>query len=333
MPLPIIPPPFSDEWLGFWLLRVADRYGMRIAALLERTPGFINPPRSQTWTKRLECGEEQWAALAYLTRREPGSLKAMQLQFSAAERGTERGFCRTCLAEDLASAGIPYWRRYWMDPCCVWCHHHDRVLDLPPQLSALGLRSYSHVATRLAELAAPGSSENPSGVVPQWVQSLARCAVLPGFLHAAEGRISTPIVAELLDSIAESILVARYDDNAAEELAVVVGAPGASALGFEELRRVQVTTGSCIGQVRLLQHRRWLMGLASKIASFGPSADQGESSVAARNWLWRHLYAVGVVRLVRAVQAARTEGCICAWPEVEQWKPPTSGAAWFGHVA
>lgn len=333
MPLPIIPPPFSDEWLGFWMMRVADRYGMRIAALLERTPGFINPPRRQAWTKRVECGEGQWAALAYMTRREPGSLKAMQTQFFPAERGAERGFCRTCLAEDLSSSGVPYWRRYWMDPCCVWCHHHDRVLDLHPQLSALGLRSYSHVAARLAELAAPRSSENSSCVVPKWVQSLARCAVLPGFLHAAEGTLSAPTVAELLDSIAQSILVARHDDNAAEELAVVVGAPGASALEFEELRGDQVTTESCIGQIRLLRHRRWLMGLASKIASFGPSASQGESSVAARNWLWRHLYAVGVGKLVRAVRGARREGLICAWPEVEQWTPPRSGAAWFAHVA
>ena len=76
MPLPIVPPPLADEWLGHWLLRLADRYGFRIAALLERTPGFLIPPRSQPWTGRLECADEQWAALAYSTRREPGLLKS-----------------------------------------------------------------------------------------------------------------------------------------------------------------------------------------------------------------------------------------------------------------
>ena len=117
MPLPIVPPPLADEWLGYWLLRIADRYGLRIAALLGRTPGLLNPPGNQPWTGRLECTEADWAALEYSTRRAPGFLQAMQEQYFFEVRGSERGFCQMCLADDVTSSGLPYWRRYWMDPC------------------------------------------------------------------------------------------------------------------------------------------------------------------------------------------------------------------------
>jgi hypothetical protein len=333
MPFPMVPPPLDEEWLGHWLLRVADRYGLRIARLLERTPRFLFPPRSQPWTGRLECPDEQWAALAYATRREPGLLKAMQALYFPAERAPERGFGRICLAGDLVSPGFPYWRRHWMDPCYVWCHRHDCMLDPYPKLTTLGQGAYGMVAKKLSELAAQGGADHLPDGIPPWIQAVARRACLPGHWYATQGGDSRPIVAELLDSIVASICVACYDDDADQELAMLVGAPRARDLRFKELGRIRVTARSYIGQICLLRHQSWLLGLATQIASFRQSDGALHFSAATRNWLWKHLYAVGAGRLVTAVRQARRAGLIAAWSEVEQWTPPSSPAAWFRHVA
>jgi hypothetical protein len=165
------------------------------------------------------------------------------------------------------------------------------------------------------------------------MRSMAAFAVWPDHLHKSEARDTRPVVAELLDAIIQSIWVARHDDDAEQELAAIVGAPGASDLGFDELWRMGVRAGARIGQIRQLRHRSWLLGITFQIASFASTDGSAKFNSAARNWLWKHVYAIGAERLIRAVREARRAKLIAAWPAVERWMPPTSAAAWFKHVA
>ena len=213
------------------------------------------------------------------------------------------------------------------------CHVHDRMLDLYPRLNELGQRSYPNVAARVGTLATRSDQDPCPDDMPQWMRSMAAFAVWPDHLYASEARDTRPVVAELLDAIIQSIWVARHDDDAVQELAAIVGAPGASDLEFDELRRMGVRAGAHIGQIRHLRHRSWLLGITFKIASFAPTDGSSKFNSAARNWLWKHVYTIGAERLIRAVREARRAKLIAAWPEVERWMPPTSAAAWFKYVA
>ena len=322
--LPVVPPPIPNEWLGHWLLRVADRYGMRIGPFLVRLPRFPKAPTSLPWSARVDWTLEQWDALAFATRHTRHDLFGMQTRLTPNAMGIQGAYCRDCLAEDISVGRSPYWRRHWMDASYTWCGIHDCPLVGRPPLAQIGQQNLSALIQTLKTLA----TAKPILSEPTyWWSELAASS---GDLARATQNMAAANVAllgELINAIVDCILQVFRDPEAVTALLPLINVRWRDDLALESLKLVSAKRGSPIGQIRSLSQRTWMMGLASRIAQF--TSPRAAEASPFRAWLWQHLYVTSAPRLVRAVWAVRPLAIIIPWPAVERWRAPESAAEWF----
>jgi hypothetical protein len=115
-PLPRVVAPYPDEWLGFWLHRVAEPYGMRVLDLLNYANAADSARTVPTWARLPGFGVQDLDSLACLLNEPRESLDRMQRLVSRPGRTGQAGYCRPCLVDDLQAPRAPYWRRDWLDP-------------------------------------------------------------------------------------------------------------------------------------------------------------------------------------------------------------------------
>ena len=77
-----VPGPFEGEWLGHWLFRIADFYGMPLLSFLERIPGSSSPPPGICWWHRLEDMECEPQAVSDYVRQPIDTLLSMESPLS-----------------------------------------------------------------------------------------------------------------------------------------------------------------------------------------------------------------------------------------------------------
>ena len=122
--LPHVPPPVHDELLGGWLLRIAQLYGLGLAALVARlAPRHTADATLPHWFA-LHGANVDVASLASALRVSPKVLFAMAPPSCLRHWPCELGLCTRCL--ELASlAGEPLtWYRRWMHPLATVCPGH-----------------------------------------------------------------------------------------------------------------------------------------------------------------------------------------------------------------
>jgi hypothetical protein len=155
MPLPLVPPPGADEWLGHWMLRIADRYGLSPDRFLHRLNVHPpDPPRIFAWLHPVRWSCSQWQDFSCQARIGIASLQDMQAVVVALGRGSEYGFCPRCVS-DAVEGGCypPFWRRSWMDATSTWCDEHETPLAVCPHIAQLAYRTCAAVRDALSKLA------------------------------------------------------------------------------------------------------------------------------------------------------------------------------------
>ena len=125
--LPYVPFAMTDEFLGAWLLRIAEVYGLSLRTLLLRLDALNLPgPLRQPWFA-LSGDVLHWTALASAFRSSEARIAAMTAPQCHA--GTsELGKCLKCLAETVAAGEPRTWSRRWMHPFATACEKHHAWL-------------------------------------------------------------------------------------------------------------------------------------------------------------------------------------------------------------
>lgn len=127
-PLPWVVAPHPDEWLGFWLHRVAETYGLRVRDLLAHAGTLSKATTAPTWARLPPFGIQDLERLSRLLHEPAAWIERMRRLVSPLGRTTQAGYCWHCLVSDLGAQRAPYWRRDWMDPYAGWCETHRRRL-------------------------------------------------------------------------------------------------------------------------------------------------------------------------------------------------------------
>ena len=345
MPLPLIPPPGADEWLGHWLLRIADRYGLSPDRFLHRLNVHPpEPPRIFAWPHPVGWCASQWQDFARHARIRSDSIQDMQAVVVALGRGSEHGFCPRCVSDALEGSGhSPFWRRAWMDATSTWCEEHGAPLATCPNVAPLAYRPCAFVRDSLLALA-----QKHRVPTAAWLEPLARDAaglypilrapslpvasasLDPGPVEYVDNRFHTLVDHVLVRLVS---VVEDYDD--AFILADHLGAPSPESLTHPSLpRRMERSHPPVLSQIRTLSQRIWLLGTAARI--IGPAHAPllflnrtGASRETLRSWLWARLEAWYRVDLVRAVREATLAKLMVQWPAAQAWRSPTIGAQWF----
>jgi len=217
--LPWVTAPHRGEGLGYWLLRVAGVYGMRLRALLALAGvggvGFVEP----TWA-RLGCRPLlDWSGMGALLGEPLPRLKRMQALASPPSRWAQLAYCASCLRSDLHSARTPYWRRAWMDPYVVVCGRHRRPLR-PVASNVVRPLVELHQATRLlARLAADDVSWGRTEMTPRDIRAL---TYLQAQMKPGRSRVPVfPTRAVQLRCRVDAIAAGLYRSGEAGRIAVV----------------------------------------------------------------------------------------------------------------
>ncbi len=124
MSLPYVPLPHTDEWLGFWLHRIAAVYGMNLGRLLGELNCLRDTSWRPTWGQMRTLSSVELSDLAEMLRESPSALAAMQHLISPRVPSAQVGCCARCLGEGSLIDAPLYWRRSWMDPYQGWCDRH-----------------------------------------------------------------------------------------------------------------------------------------------------------------------------------------------------------------
>lgn len=124
MRLPWVVAPYPGEWLGYWLHRVAEPYGLHVADLLH-IAGVTHEKRPMpTWGRLTNLGKIDLGRIKEALGEPRSKLCAMQRRISCNGPMAQVGYCRTCLLADRDAGRPLYWRRDWMDPYVGWCETH-----------------------------------------------------------------------------------------------------------------------------------------------------------------------------------------------------------------
>lgn len=121
---PLVMAPLPGEWLGFWIHRVAQPYGLDVPAVLREAAIRVEARPMVTWGRLPALGVPDLKCLRAFLGEPMPRLKAMQRRVSELGLSTQIGYCRACLLEDRQHGRPYYWRRDWMDPYIVWCARH-----------------------------------------------------------------------------------------------------------------------------------------------------------------------------------------------------------------
>jgi TniQ len=320
--LPVVPLAMPDEWLGHWLLRIADRYGLPVATFVHRITAAPDHVRRFNWLRPAEWEPRRWLALARAVHVDVGIAQSMQaLVIPMADR-TQTGFCPKCV---LCGNAI-FWRRSWMEATAVWCSDHGCPLVAYRTLSELSSRSYRAAHAVLSTRAGSLWSDS-SGA--RWTHELARDA---GHLFGLAGLHLTHI--RLLEQVLVALVWLVQDTDNAPDLARAIGAPSPEVLVEPNFPRRINTAKPVIGQIRSLAHRAWLLGTAARM--LGPRC-AGDAFLrktlidrdTLRSLVFGRLYAFQLADLVMLIRHVATAGDICPWPEADRWATPRSGTEWF----
>ena len=327
MPLPLIPRPDADEWFGHWLLRIAGWYGMSLAVFLDRLDLYPVGSRTVGWVKAFRWTEDQWSCFANEAHVRMEDARAMQLITIPIARQGQFGFCPRCVGE--GSGDRPIWRRSWMDAMTTWCPQHEAPIVICRDMSDLAYRGSSRLAEALLERPLTSRTEPPL-----WLQELARDGntIVD---HLAHG---PTLVASLIEHVLRRVLRVAEDYDDAAALARLLGANSAEGLAMPLIpRRMKRSVVPVLGQIRMLDHRVWLLGAAARIIGPISASACGSSNLTAtrdtlRSWLWMRLEVWELLHLVEIVRQATHAGLMTPWPEAQHWQPPQTGAAWFQRV-
>ncbi|MDH5537688.1 MAG: TniQ family protein [Betaproteobacteria bacterium] len=327
MALPLVPPAWPDEWLGHWLLRLAARYGLRLAPFLDGIELRPQRPASFGWTHTVQWSEAQWTRFAEKARVDVTTARSMQTTRLVLPRGARHGFCPACL-----TARDPFWRRAWMDATAAWCTEHGGPLAACNGLVALGRKSVAELRLSLYVLARERRDKPPT-----WRQALARDTLQLGLhgpiVEKADARADgmLPLVNAVLTGLL--LLVDSYDE--AWFLARELGAHSPDELHIDDLtRQVRTSQAPLLTRIRSLDQRVWLLGAAARI--IGPSSarpsflhETAATRQTLRSWIWSRSYAWSLASLASAVRRASTAQLMVPWTTAMHWTPPRTGAAWF----
>jgi len=345
MPLPLIPLPRTDEWLGHWLLRIADRYGLSPDGLLHRLNVHpAQPPYLFTWLHTVKWSASEWQDFARQAHIEIHLAQAMQAVVLALGRGSEVGFCPSCVLDAVAGGHPPVWRRAWMDATTTWCEQHRASLVVCPNVAQLAYRTCAAVRRALPQLA-----QTHRDATAAWLEPLARDAAglypaprsspSPQSASASQGAAPSGDAASRFHSLINHVLVRLVsiveDYDEALFLADNLGAPSPEELTHPKLpKHKQVSRAPALAQIRSLSQRIWLLGTAARI--IGPShaspsflTESTDARKMLRSWLWTRFEAWFLVELVRAVREATAAKLMEPWPAAQAWKSPSTGAGWF----
>lgn len=328
MALPLVPPAWPDEWFGHWLLRIAARYGLRLAAFLDGIE--LRPERrcSLCWTHAMPWSALQWSRFAEKVRLDVPTARSMQAIHLPLPRGAQHNLCPLCLA-----AHDPFWRRTWMDATATWCTEHDIPLGACQGLLALGCKSLADVRHSLSALAQE-RRDKPRA----WRHALARDALELGLQGPIETKATSRAdeMLHLVDAVLTPLLYLLDDDEDARFLARELGANSPEELHIEALprRHVGASRPPLLARVRSLDQRVWLLGFAARI--IGPSTarpsflrDTAATRQTLRSWMWTRSYAWSLAPLASAVRHANSARLMVAWTAALHWISPHTGAEWF----
>ena len=128
MRLPWVVAPCPGEWLGFWLHRVAQPYGLEVAAILHQAGISFDKGPMPTWGRLGNLGKADLHLLALALGERPSRLHDMQRRISENGLRSQVGYCRACLLESRRPGCPRHWRRDWLDPYIGWCGKHRHGL-------------------------------------------------------------------------------------------------------------------------------------------------------------------------------------------------------------
>ena len=136
-PLPVVPRPFWDEALGGWVGRLAAKYDIGVAQLLNdyRLPIALSDS-PMGWLSMPQLPDTVLDKLAWLARIDIRYLQQIQ---SPSDAMSEYGclYCVKCLFLNPADVFSPYWRRQWFRPSFHDCPLHPNSIDwLPRRVSS-----------------------------------------------------------------------------------------------------------------------------------------------------------------------------------------------------
>lgn len=123
-PLSWVVAPHADEWLGFWLHRVSQTYGLRVRDLLAHAGALSKATTVPTWARLPSFGVQDLERVSCLLHEPATSIERMPRLVSPLGRTAQAGYCWHCLVSDREAQHKPYWRRDWMDPYTGWCGVH-----------------------------------------------------------------------------------------------------------------------------------------------------------------------------------------------------------------
>ena len=327
MSLPMHVAPYPDEWLGFYVLRLAKRYHQTFVALLEYVDVRPEKPKTVTWGRFPEfdlAARRQFGAFAHVPLL---TLAKMQsLSFRICHRG-QWSYCRECLRCDLRSNRTPYWRTCWLDALTLYCPRHRNLLQAVNAAVILPLSNLSGT-TRLLNALADTAIPSPE---QDWMNGLVQRAppLRRTFRLAAQFQHNVTVsksFACLLDHAIHRIERALHDIPSRDALASFLGAPPQSLsvdLGFSWR---DPHAASRIGTPR---DRALALAIAGTL--LGP-CDAGKFLPASatlreelRAWIWRSL----PEHWTRSSWQLMVQRCVNArliepWPDVERWVKPKS---------
>jgi hypothetical protein len=334
VPLPVVPAPFEGEWLGHWLFRIADFYGMPLVSFLERILGSSTPPPGICWWHRLKDMGCSLQAVSDYVRQPVDTLLTMEfalipLRFYDV---IERSYCPRCLVDDCQSGTVPHWRSHWLDLANTWCHRHQTPLEVATFLPRIVRRTYAFQVNCLQDEAVRPPLA-PDTLPVSWRTVLARQAQRHADAIGRHAPSQRSILVELTERLAGLVLeLCRYDE-CQDDLARLIGAPYPDRLRLPRPspRSARPEPGSrdSVRRIRTAYVRSWLLGVVASIALVKPQADASIGRTLLRDWLWRHLFAYHAPALREAFAPALWAGLITPWPELQAWQPPSSHGGWF----
>jgi hypothetical protein len=156
-PFPLAPRPFPDESVRSWLARVAARYDLRIADLVECLRGRgekridVSRLASIDWLEDTDL-EHLLARAARLDRASISALRVPVPARSSAQQGDwyrwSVAWCPDCVRGDFERHGEVYERAVWRLGCCVACPTHRSPLEHMCQVCFFGHCRFSPINGR-----------------------------------------------------------------------------------------------------------------------------------------------------------------------------------------
>lgn len=122
--LPCVPAPLRDELLGAWLLRVAQLYGLGLAALVARLTFQRHTGSALPHWYALRGAHVDAALLTKALRTSPRELFAMSPPSCQRYWPRELGVCTQCLEQAELDGEPVTWSRRWMHPMATGCAVH-----------------------------------------------------------------------------------------------------------------------------------------------------------------------------------------------------------------